>query len=215
MAGGGSGAVRVKEGFGMKTTVSLGRHGLIPIVVGLLCMMMIFGSGALAAAGVTDGDFEPDLTGRAVSDAAATLTSTLAGALGGAAAFLGSVVQEPTVAACTTGPLNQYREYIDVAIIKGLPNTPYDFYVQPTSVVVAAVFGGGLPTSPAFTLTASGGTLATIACVPLQSAGANPRPLGIRVRVASRLPAVIVSADNPSGFDCDAATRGGRNVYAG
>ena len=51
----------------------------------------------------------------------------------------------------------------------------------PTSVVVSAVLAGGLPTSPAFTLTASGGTLTTIPCTDLQSLP-RARALGIAPR---------------------------------
>jgi hypothetical protein len=148
------------------------------------------------------------------SPPAATFTSNVAGLLSRTTAtFAGIVVQEPTVAACQVGPLNQFTEYIDVAIIKGTPNTAYDFYVQPntlgtpvkvttattngngnvtvfaptpapvttatpTSVVVTAVLAGGSPATPAFTLTASGGTLTTIPCASLQSAG-SLRPIGI------------------------------------
>lgn len=147
------------------------------------------------------------------SPPAATFTSNLVTALNGTTRFVGLVVQEPTVTACQVGPLNQFVEYIDVAIVKGSPNTAYDFYVQPntlgapvkvttattnangnvtvfaptpsavttttpTSVVVTAVLAGGSPSTPAFTLTATGATLTTIACSSLQSAGAL-RPIGI------------------------------------
>jgi hypothetical protein len=148
------------------------------------------------------------------SPPATTFTSNVAGLLSRATAtFAGIVVQEPTVAACQVGPLNQFTEYIDVAIIKGPANTAYDFYVQPntlgtpvkvttattnangnvtvfaptpaplttatpTSVVVTAVLAGGSPATPAFTLTASGGTLTTIACASLQGVG-SARAIGI------------------------------------
>jgi hypothetical protein len=51
-----------------------------------------------------------------------------------ATSFLGLVVQEPTVAACQIGPLSQFNEYIDVAIINGPASTAYNFFVQPAGV---------------------------------------------------------------------------------
>ncbi len=70
------------------------------------------------------------------SPPAATFTSTLVAALApvngarGPVRFVGLVVQEPTAAACQVGPLNQFTEYVDVAILNALPNATYTIAVQ-------------------------------------------------------------------------------------
>lgn len=70
------------------------------------------------------------------SPPAATFTSTLVSALNPVngmrqpVSFVGLVVQEPTVAACQVGPLNQFTEYVDVAILNATPNTSYTISVQ-------------------------------------------------------------------------------------
>jgi len=75
------------------------------------------------------------------SPPAATFTSTLVAALSPvngmrqAVRFVGLVVQEPTVAACQVGPLTQFTEYVDVAILNAMPGVLYTISVQPNTHV--------------------------------------------------------------------------------
>ncbi|MGI8689020.1 MAG: hypothetical protein ACR2M3_10610 [Thermomicrobiales bacterium] len=74
------------------------------------------------------------------SPPAATFTSTLVSALTPVngmrppLTFVGLVVQEPTVAACNPGPLNQFTEYVDVAILNAMPGITYTIFVQPNTL---------------------------------------------------------------------------------
>ena len=79
------------------------------------------------------------------SPPAATFPSTLVAALtpvNGArqpVRFVGLVVQEPTVAACQVGPLNQFTQYVDVAILNAGPGVTYTISVQPNTHVAPVV----------------------------------------------------------------------------
>lgn len=70
------------------------------------------------------------------SPPAAAFTSALVAALApvngarGPVRFVGLVVQEPTAAACQVGPLNQFVEYVDVAILNAAPGVAYTIFVQ-------------------------------------------------------------------------------------
>ena len=79
------------------------------------------------------------------SPPAAIFTSTLVAALNPvngmrqAVRFVGLVVQEPTVAACQVGPLNQFTEIVDVAILNAMPGVLYTISVQPNTHVAPVV----------------------------------------------------------------------------
>lgn len=48
--------------------------------------------------------------------------------------FVGLVVQEPTAAACQVGPLTQFTETVDVAILNAVPGIMYTIFVQPNTL---------------------------------------------------------------------------------
>jgi len=79
------------------------------------------------------------------SPPAAIFTSTLVAALNPvngmrqAVRFVGLVVQEPTVAACQTGSLNQFTEIVNVAILNAMPGVLYTISVQPNTHVAPVV----------------------------------------------------------------------------
>ncbi|MCA1669025.1 MAG: hypothetical protein LC793_16850 [Thermomicrobia bacterium] len=80
------------------------------------------------------------LSGNPPTNAAATFTSTLIAGLApvngarGPALLAGIVVQEPTVAACQVGPLTQFNEFVDVALLNATLNTSYDFFAKPSTL---------------------------------------------------------------------------------
>ncbi|MDQ6908848.1 MAG: hypothetical protein M3176_18680, partial [Chloroflexota bacterium] len=121
------------------------------------------------------------------SPPAATFTSTLVAALRpvngarGPVTFVGLVVQEPTAAACQVGPLNQFTEYVDVAILNAPPGIMYTIFVQPNTlgapvvVTTATTNGQGNVTvfapTPAAVTSASVPTAVVVTAAPPAGSG--------------------------------------------
>ncbi len=113
--------------------------------------------------------------------AAPAFTSGLVGLQNGSAtSFQGNVVQAPV--GCPTP--TQYQEYLDVAIINGPKNTPFDFYVQPNGV--------GAPVKVTTkTTTADGHATVFAASTPITSAAA-PTSVAVVAVLAGGSPAAPV-----------------------